>query len=118
MTMLARSLALAMALAWLASPAQASTWIRATQKPGDGRANALAATPDGGLLVAGESEGRPLGMRDAWLIRLEPDGTQSFRLVLDAQADEIATSVLAAADGGFVLAGERRDAGGFPFPVL
>ena len=59
-----RSLALAAVLVLLGSPAHASTWIRATQEPGEGRANALAVTPDGGLLVAGESEGRLLGLRD------------------------------------------------------
>ncbi len=81
---------------------------------GDDIANAVAATADGGFIVAGQTnsnDGEVIGNHssscDAWVIRFKANGDTLWKRTYGgAFGDDIAKSIVQTQDGGFVFAGQ------------
>jgi len=76
--------------------------------PGD-RGNALIATPDAGALLVGRrglvNPGTGGGHWDFWAIKLDAAGDVQWQRTFGGLGEDVASAVLAAPDGGFILAG-------------
>lgn len=85
--------------------------------PGETRLGALAAAQDGGIVAAGAFVGAidlgagelrsaaPTNLGDAFLARLEPDGTPAFALGLGAEGGASITALAVAPNGDIVVGG-------------
>ncbi|MBI2839454.1 MAG: hypothetical protein HYX75_14155 [Acidobacteria bacterium] len=62
-------------------------------------------TSDGGYLVVGTTRSFGAGGRDAWCLRLDASGNIIWQKAIGGPADDSATSIAPAADGGYVIAG-------------
>ncbi len=76
----------------------------------------LTATSDGGFLLAGYTSTTTDGSwgnggKDVYLIRLDPFGTMLWNKFLGGSGDEVPSSVIATADGGFLISGTATLAG-------
>ncbi len=72
------------------------------------RVFAVANTSDGGYVLAGITNTFGAGSRDAYLVKISPDGTQDWDLVLGEQLDDVAHAISATGDGGFIVIGYTR----------
>ena len=78
----------------------------------------LQATPDNSYIVAGytySSNGDISGNHgdaDAWVVKLNSSGTIQWQKVLGGSNEDIARSVLPAADGGYIVAGSTKSYNG------
>lgn len=61
--------------------------------------------PDGGFLLAGQTFSGGEGDGDAWLIKLNEEGTSEWERTYGGPGRDMARSVIPTADGGFMLAG-------------
>jgi len=70
-------------------------------------------TADGGYVVVGDtrSYSTPVGWADAYLVKLDSDGTQVWDQTYGDIKIDAGRSVLQTADGGFVIAGESSPSG-------
>ena len=79
------------------------------------KCNDLSATPDGGYILAGESEsfGPALGgAKKVIIIKTDGKGNVSWSKIYDNDVYEMPNSVLLTSDGGYLIAGERYPNGG------
>lgn len=76
---------------------------------GDGtdRVRAVVPTPDGGAILAGQTDS-PGDDTDAWLVRLESDGTERWNRTYGGPGFEGFRDVAAAGDGSYVAVGTTR----------
>jgi hypothetical protein len=74
-------------------------------------ATAIAATGDGGLLVAGPTSSRGAGLVDAWVARLAPDGGVAWERTFGGTSDDWPRAVLPLAGGGFAVSGYTMSRG-------
>lgn len=65
-------------------------------------------TADGGYVLAGWVEGCPTVDRDAWIAKLDTNGTLLWQKSYGGNADDEATVVRRTPDGGFLLAGVTK----------
>ncbi|MEP7234910.1 MAG: T9SS type A sorting domain-containing protein, partial [Ignavibacteriota bacterium] len=76
----------------------------------------IAATRDGGFIVAGYTNSidgdlqvlmnsRPFGAYDAWIVKFAPDSKVEWSEVLGGTGDEQAYTIIQTSDGGYALAG-------------
>ena len=80
--------------------------------PGTGQgAYSIAATSDGGLVLAGNDDSA--GLMDFYLVRTDHDGNILGRWTYDNGGFENAESVIQTADGGFALGGRQSSADGW-----
>jgi hypothetical protein len=93
----------------------ALVWQKNLGGNSDDRANAVAATADGGFIVAGVSSsavGNDItavkGNADFWIVKLTSAGAISWQKNLGGTAAEEARAVQQTADGGYIIAGEAR----------
>lgn len=75
-------------------------------------------TPDGGFIVAGSTESFGVGDADFWLIKLGSDGNRAWAKTYGGDGSDRAYSLAAAADGGFIIAGETAPNPGGPTDFL
>lgn len=80
------------------------TWSSAFGGAAWDQANSLAATSDGGFVMAGSTWSEGAGGWDAWVVRADSDGELVWAKTYGTAAWETATSVVALADG-FAVAG-------------
>lgn len=83
----------------------AVAWERTFGGAGNDRARAATALPNGNFLVAGFTNSKGAGDRDAWVIRLDPDGNVVWERTLGGAGDDGATALAGAADGAVWVAG-------------
>jgi hypothetical protein len=69
------------------------------------QANAIQQTSDGGYILAGYTSSSGAGGQDAWLVKLNPDGTVAWSKTYGGTEDDAAHAVLQTIDGGYILAG-------------
>ena len=74
-------------------------------------ASGLVQTDDGGYLIAGYTNSFGAGGFDFWLVRINSAGEMLWNKTYGGTADDIAYSLVEAADGGFVLAGMTKSFG-------
>ena len=68
---------------------------------------AVAALPDGGWAIFGDTEGKGEGGTDFWLIRTDRAGTALWDTTFGSSGNEYAKAFAALPDGRFILAGDR-----------
>ncbi|WP_437678363.1 nucleotide-binding protein [Sorangium sp. So ce131] len=101
-------------------------WSRIFGGSGADRCDRIAVDPDGNVIVAGGYEGSvdfgagalaSAGMRDAFVLKLDPDGETLFALRAGGPGDDYANAVAADAQGNLLVAGHFSgtvDLGGGP----
>lgn len=82
------------------------------------RATAVAETPDGGLLVLGNTLSYGAGNSDIFAARLNPDGNAAWFKTYGGAGTDEAYSVVGAGDGSFVIAGCTNSFGASGVDVL
>lgn len=104
----------AAAVAGLAGcPRPAVTWVTSIgHTDGDDAAYAVADCADGGFIVAGHREPAHVEDHDGAVVKLASDGTVEWETLFDDGADDVATAVAQAPDGGYLAGGRAIDAEG------
>jgi hypothetical protein len=87
------------------------TWARRFGGPGTERGRAVQQTSDGGYIVAGETYPSGGGSADAYLIKTDASGTETWTRTYGGAADDGGYSVRQTADGGFVICGTTASYG-------
>jgi len=88
-----------------------TVWTRAFGGSSGDRGYSAAQTADGGFVVAGHTESFGSGNKDVWLIRTDADGDTLWTRTYGGSNEDVAFSVLVAADSGFVVCGFTRSSG-------
>jgi len=65
-------------------------------------------TTDGGYIVAGGSLSYGMGSYDAWILKLDPDGTVNWEKTYGDSNGEIAHYIRQTRDGGYIVAGNTN----------
>ena len=68
-------------------------------------------TGDGGYIIAGGTHSFGLGGSDAWLIKVDANGSEDWSETFGSLHDDSALSVRQAADGGYIIAGGTHSFG-------
>ncbi|WP_457600399.1 PKD domain-containing protein [Hydrogenivirga sp.] len=68
-------------------------------------------TSDGGYIVAGYTNSFGAGSRDAWVIKLNPDGSVQWQKTYGGNVGEEAYSIQQTSDGGYIVAGYTDSSG-------
>jgi len=71
---------------------------------------AAVSTSDGGFLIVGEKSSK-ISANDIWLVRTDKDGTVLWEQLYGGARIDYASSVVAAPDGGFIIAGLTESRG-------
>jgi len=77
---------------------------------GDG-ANSIVALADGGFAVVGDTNSKGAGKGDMWVLRLDEAGNVVWDHAYGGAEWDIASSIVALADGGFAVAGSTNSKG-------
>ena len=81
-------------------------WMKSYGGERDDWANAVAETPDGGFIIAGNTASYSrFGDHDAWLIKTDADGDTLWTRTYGWMHNDMGYSVQLASDGGYVFAG-------------
>lgn len=72
------------------------------------RAFSIQQTNDGGYTVAGETESFGTGRFDAWVLKLNPDGTPAWQKTYGGLKSDNMFSIQQTGDGGYIVAGETK----------
>ena len=80
-------------------------WYRIFGVEGFDNGASVQQTTDGGYIIAGETHGLAVGTMDAWLIKTDANGSQSWNRTFGVGDADEARSVQQTADGGYILAG-------------
>ncbi|MDD5224299.1 MAG: hypothetical protein PHE84_09925 [bacterium] len=68
-------------------------------------------TSDGGFVIAGHTTSFGAGGYDAWVLKLNPDGTVAWQKAFGGTDVEKAFSIQQTSDGGFIIAGYTKSFG-------
>lgn len=74
-------------------------------------ANSIQQTSDGGYIVAGETSSSGAGFKDAWVLKLDSNGTVVWQNTFGGANYDIAYSIQQTTDGGYIVAGETSSSG-------
>jgi hypothetical protein len=80
-------------------------WSRTFGGERGDRCFAVARSPDGGYVLAGQTYSEGAGDRDAYIIKASADGRLEWSRTFGGEASDVAHSVTATADGGFMVTG-------------
>jgi uncharacterized delta-60 repeat protein len=80
-------------------------WQKTYGETGTDMANSIQQTSDGGYIVAGRSSSFGAGVNDAWVLRLNPDGSVAWQMTYGDTGHDYANSVQQTSDGGYIVAG-------------
>ncbi len=90
-------------------------WIKTYGGSNEDEAIAVTKTPDNGLLVLGTTNstdgdvtGKTTTDKDFWLLKLDADGNKQWDKTLGGSEDDIATSIIPASLGGYIVSGYSR----------
>ena len=93
-------------------------WIKTFGGSGNEYSTAVAATTDGGFIVAGyttSTDGDVLGNhggKDAWVFKVNKDGTIVWQKTLGGSANDVANAILLTANGDILVAGSTTSTDG------
>ncbi|MEW5851478.1 MAG: MYXO-CTERM sorting domain-containing protein [Myxococcota bacterium] len=85
-------------------------WVRTYGGPGLDQFLAVTQVPDGGFVVAGETQSVNLA-GDAWVMKINAEGIMQWSQVIGGPDQDFAQSVSATSDGGFVVAAKTYSYG-------
>ncbi len=80
-------------------------WQKAYGGPGEDFVSSIQQTADGGYIVAGYTSSFGAGNEDAWVLKLNGDGSVAWQKTYGGSGDEEAKSIQQTADGGYIVAG-------------
>lgn len=86
-------------------------WARAYGGESDEFLGSIITTPDGGFMIAGETESQGAGGSDIWLLRVDREGRPLWSRTFggrDNESCEGNSSLIPTRDGGFAIAGWTR----------
>jgi hypothetical protein len=83
-----------------------TTWIRYFGGSASEAGYAVRTTPDNGYILAGATESYGAGASDAWLVKTDSVGSQTWAKTFGGISDDIAWQAEVNSDGGFSLVGE------------
>ncbi len=89
-------------------------WERTFGGEGWERGYSLALTPDGGFILAGDTDSFGAGSCDAFLVKTNADGNRSWWRTYGGSGYDWAYSVLVTDDGGFLVVGQTESYGSPP----
>lgn len=95
-------------------------WDRTFGGPANDWAYAMTGTRDGGLITAGRTASKGAGGEDAYVVRVDGDGTLLWDRTYGGSGTDRARAIIETGDGGFGVAGatESKGAGEFDAWVL
>lgn len=96
----------------VAPPAKVLTWQRILGGAKSDAARDIVQTADGGYIMVGLTSSKGAGSQDGWIVGLDAKGVPRWEKVLGEKNRDVFRSITVAPNGGFVIAGERRPAGG------
>jgi uncharacterized delta-60 repeat protein len=74
-------------------------------------ANSIQQTTDGGYIVGGYSSSFGAGSNDAWVLKLNPDGTVAWQKTYGGTGGDVSYSVQQTPDGGYIAGGSSNSFG-------
>ena len=80
-------------------------WNRTYGGSGNDRADFIQQTPDGGYIVSGITNSFGSGGRDAWVLKLNADGTVDWQKTYGVASSDWGSDIQLASDGGYVVVG-------------
>ena len=83
-------------------------WTKTYGNEGIAHAYSVCRTSDGGFAMAGKFRDGEKDDWDVYVVRTDPAGDTLWTRIFGGTGDEIARSLIEAADGGFVIAGRTR----------
>ncbi len=95
-------------------------WQKTYGANGDDSATSIQATSDGGFIVTGATDSFGAGLEDFWILRLDSSGNIVWQKTYGGSLEDVATSIQATSDGGFIVAGatDSFGAGSSDFWIL
>jgi hypothetical protein len=96
----------------LPSSSSSSLWSKTYGGQGRDKAFSIIATPDGGYVLAGTTDSFGAGGYDFWLLKTDSSGNVQWNRTYGGERDDVAFSVAATPDGGYILAGATN------YPIL
>ena len=91
--------------------APAEQWNKTFGGTLDDSANSVQNTSDGGYIIAGTTSSYGTGGSDAWLIKVDSSGNQSWNKTFGGTLDDGAKSVQQTSYGGYIIAGATASYG-------
>ena len=91
--------------------APAEQWNKTFGGTLDDSANSVQNTSDGGYIIAGTTSSYGAGGSDAWLIKVDSSGNQTWYKTFGGTLDDGARSVQETSDGGYIIAGATASYG-------
>jgi len=89
----------------------ALAWEKTYGGPKTDEAYAIAATPDGGFILAGSTESGGAGLRDGWLVKIDGKGDAAWEKTFGGPFWDELRSVQPSSGGGYVAAGSTEPSG-------
>jgi len=79
--------------------------------PGDETGNSIQETPDGGFIVAGQTNSFGAGLDDAWVLKFRKDYTLEWSSTYGGRDIDQAREIRRTPDGGYIVAGLTKSFG-------
>lgn len=86
-------------------------WAKIVGGERDDIANGIALTSDGGFVIAGVTESYGYQSKDYYIVRFDKHAKQRWTKVFGEESEDIATGVVATADGACVVTGKTKSFG-------
>jgi len=87
------------------------TWEKTYGGSDSDGASSLIQTTDGGYLVAGSTNSKGAGAKDAWLIKIDNQGSIIWDRTFGGSGKDYTSSLLQTTDGGYLVAGSTYSKG-------
>jgi len=92
-------------------PQNVVCWEKTFGGSGSDQASSIQPTVDGGYIVAGDTDSRGEGDSDAWVLKLDANGSLEWDATFGGIDEDKASSIQPTADGGYVVAGDTSSKG-------
>ncbi len=95
----------------ISNPPGSMVWSKTFGVTGDEWVFSVIQTSDSGYVTAGYTNSFGAGKADAWLVKTDSLGNQQWSRTYGGAADDWASCVVQASDGGYVIAGSTQSSG-------
>lgn len=86
-------------------------WAQTFGGPNNDEAYDIIKTRDGGYAVCGMTESKGMGGKDAWVIKLDPQGKLEWDKTFGDKQDEAANAIIQTSDNGYAIIGYTTSKG-------